>query len=154
MADRPPAIATARIAAHLANAGVARGMGTYMRHAVADQALREVYKIGWRLVRAATLADMARERDELLDELATVTAQRDRLLEQHVERVAGGGQAPWPFETRGRCANTIPAVWGARPMVCRLPAGHPGAHEDEGAQWTAGGEPPSAQPQDQGAHHG
>lgn len=98
MPDLPPSICAARIASHLANAGAAPGMGSYTRLAVADQALREVYAMGFRLVRTTVLDDMDRERDELLDELARVTAQRDRLLEEQVGRTVTGADAPWPLD--------------------------------------------------------
>lgn len=148
--DFPPAICAAYIATHLANAGVCPGMGPWVRQELAYQALRQVYAGGWRLQRARVLDDMARERDEILDELATVTAQRDRLLAEHVERVAGGGEAPWPYdglpispphEGRGRCGHTIPSIGDAPPLVCVLPAGHPGGHENEDdTWWTVGAE--------------
>lgn len=103
--DEPPALAAAAVAAHLANTGVTAGLGTWTRHTLADQALRSVYRIGYRLVRAVDLADRDRERDELLAELAEVRAERDRLA---ARARAGVGAAlvqrldeplPWPLDT-------------------------------------------------------
>jgi len=53
---------------------------------------------------------------------------------------------PEGAETRGRCGDRAPTVLPAalderlQPIVCHLPAGHPGWHRDErGAEWTEGG---------------
>jgi hypothetical protein len=78
MSERPPAICTAAVATHLANAGALPGFGSWARLEVADQALAHVYDIGFRFVRSEEWADLRRERRELLEELAATQAELDR----------------------------------------------------------------------------
>lgn len=67
-------------------------------HARAEAALRALAEHGWLVLPVSTVSDMQDERDELLRELAIVTAQRDRLLEDRVAAYVVDGPTPWPLD--------------------------------------------------------